>query len=82
VERVARFLRTARWDLPDLVRKCPVPVQLLAATAGSTLSDPDRAAVMGRLPADHVAVIESGHTIHRERPGLWLYYVLRFAEAT
>ena len=79
VERVVRFLRTARWDLQDLVEKCPVPVQLLAATSGSTLGEPDRSALMSRLPADHVAVIDSGHTIHRERPGLWLHYVMRFA---
>ena len=35
---------------------------------------------MDRLPADQVAVIASGHTIHRERPGLWLHHVLRFAD--
>ena len=79
LSRVVPFLRTARWDLQDLVEKCLVPVQLLAATQGSTLSEPDRSALMSRLPADHVVVIDSGHTIHRERPGLWLHYVLRFA---
>ena len=78
VERVARFLRSARWDLQALVQKCPVPVQLLAATQGSTLGEPDRSALMSRLPADQVAVIDSGHTIHRERPGLWLHHALRF----
>ena len=80
VVRVARLLRTNRWDLEALVHECPVPVQLLAATDDSALTDPDRSDLMGRLPADHVAVIESGHTIHRERPGLWLHHVLRFAE--
>jgi lincosamide nucleotidyltransferase A/C/D/E len=34
-----------------------------------------------QLPAEHIAVIESGHAIHRERPALWLHYVLRFAQA-
>ena len=82
VERVARFLRTERWDLQALVQGCPVPVQLLAATQGTTLDDPDRSVLMDRLPAEHVAVIESGHTIHRERPGLWLHHVLRFADTT
>jgi len=79
VARVAELLRTDRWDLPALVADCPVPVQLLVATENSALGDPDRSVLMDRLPTDHVAVIESGHTIHRERPGLWLHHVLRFA---
>ncbi len=81
VERVVRFLRSAWWDVEDLVERCPVPVSLLAATQGSTLVEPARSALMNRLPAEHVALIDSGHTIHRERPGLWLHHVLRFAEA-
>ena len=80
VDRVTRLLRTNRWDLQALVAACPVPVQLLAATEDSALTDPDRAVLMDRLPADQVAVITSGHTIHRERPGLWLHHVLRFAD--
>ena len=79
VDRVARLLRTDRWDLQALVAECPVPVQLLAATEDSALTDPDRSVLMDRLPADQVAVIASGHTIHRERPGLWLHHVLRAA---
>jgi hypothetical protein len=43
------------------------------------LTDPDRSVLMDRLPADQVAIITSGHTIHRERPGLWLHHVLRIA---
>jgi pimeloyl-ACP methyl ester carboxylesterase len=82
VARVARLLRTNRWDLQALVQNCPVPVQLLAATDDSALTDPDRSVLMNRLPADHIAVLESGHTIHRERPALWLHHVLRFAEST
>jgi esterase len=82
VVRVARLLRTDRWDLQALVQNCPVPVQLLAATNDSALTDPDRSVLMNRLPADHIAVLESGHTIHRERPALWLHHVLRFAEST
>jgi pimeloyl-ACP methyl ester carboxylesterase len=81
VERVVRFLRSTRWDVEDLVARCPVPVSLLAATQGSTLGEPARSTVISRLPAEHVAVIDSGHTIHRERPGLWLHHVLRFADA-
>jgi pimeloyl-ACP methyl ester carboxylesterase len=82
VVRVARLLRTNRWNLQALVRECPVPVQLLAATEDSALTNPDRSVLMDRLPADHIVVLESGHTIHRERPALWLHHVLRFAETT
>jgi hypothetical protein len=35
---------------------------------------------MGWIPADQIAVVDSGHVIHRERPALWLHHVLRFAE--
>ena len=82
VVRVTGLLRSNRWNLQGLVNECPVPVQLLAATKDSALTNPDRSVVMDRLPADHVAVIDSGHTIHRERPALWLHHVLRFAETT
>jgi pimeloyl-ACP methyl ester carboxylesterase len=82
VVRVTRLLRTDRWNLQALVQNCPVRVQLLAATNDSALTDPDRSVLMNRLPADHIAVLESGHTIHRERPALWLHHVLRFAEST
>ena len=81
LERVVRFLRSTWWDVEELVERCPVPVSLLAATQGSTLVEPARSALMSRLPAEHVAVIDSGHTIHRERPALWLHHFLRFAEA-
>ena len=80
--RVAHLLRTNRWNLQGLVSDCPVPVQLLAATMDSALTNPDRSVLIDRLPAEHVAVIDSGHTIHRERPALWLHHVLRFAETT
>ena len=82
VARVGRLLRTNRWDLQALVDQCPVPVQLLVATENSALTDPDRSVLMDRLPADQVTVVDSGHTIHRERPGLWLHHVLRFAATT
>ena len=80
--RVAGLLRTDSWNLQALVQDCPVPVLLLAATEDSALTDPDRSVLMDRLPADHIAVLESGHTIHRERPALWLHHLLRFAEST
>lgn len=79
VQRVTELLRTDRWDLQALVGECPVPVLLLAATHDSALTDPDRSALVARLPAEHVAVIDSGHDLHRERPALWLHHVLSFA---
>jgi pimeloyl-ACP methyl ester carboxylesterase len=82
VVRVARLLRTNRWNLQALVQECPVPVQLLAATRDSALIDPDRSVLMDRIPADQITVVDSGHVIHRERPALWLHHVLRFAETT
>jgi pimeloyl-ACP methyl ester carboxylesterase len=82
LDRVTQLLRTDRWDLQTLVAACPVPVQLLAATQDSALGNPDRPVLIDLLPDDHVAVIEGGHTIHRERPALWLHHVLRFADAT
>jgi pimeloyl-ACP methyl ester carboxylesterase len=82
VDRVARLLRTERWDLQALVDECPVPVHLLAATQDSALTEPDRSAVMGLLAAGQTAVIEGGHSIHRERPALWLHQVLRSAGPT
>ena len=51
VVRVARLLRSSRWDLQALINECPVPVQLLAATTDSALIDPDRSLLMDRLPA-------------------------------
>jgi pimeloyl-ACP methyl ester carboxylesterase len=70
------------WDLPELVRDCPVPVHLLAATdPGSALTRPDPDALIDLLPGDRVSEIVSGHAIHRDRPALWLNAVLRFAAA-
>ncbi len=80
--RVTRLLRTGQWNLQALVAGCPVPVHLLAATTDSALIDPDRAALMSRLPTDRIAVVDSGHTIHRDRPAIWLHHVLRFAGTT
>lgn len=80
VAGVTGFLRRSRWYLSGLIRQCPVPVHLLAATEpGTALLDPDRTAVISALPAERLEVIASGHAIHRDRPGLWLTAVLRFA---
>lgn len=80
VERVTQLLRASRWDLPSLVRGCPIPVHLLAATTDSALTEPDRSAVLEALPADRIAILASGHSIHRDRPALWLRHVLAFAD--
>jgi pimeloyl-ACP methyl ester carboxylesterase len=77
--RVSQLLRAAEWDLPSLVAQCPMPLHLLAATRDSALVDPDRAEVMSLLSDGRTSVIDSGHDIHRERPGMWLQEVLRFA---
>ena len=79
--RVTGLLRTEHWDLQSLIGHCPVPLHLLAATRESTLLEPDRTAVMNLLPKEQITIVDSGHTIHRERPGLWLQAVLRFASS-
>ena len=60
---VARLLRTNRSNLQALVQDYPVPVQLLAATDDSALTTRSVGPDEG-LPADHIAILESGHTIH------------------
>jgi pimeloyl-ACP methyl ester carboxylesterase len=69
-----------RWDLCALVADCPVPVQLLAATPpDSALADPDRAELFDVLEG-RVLVVSSGHSVHRDRPALWLHAVLAALE--
>ena len=64
VQAALDLLGGARLDTAALIRDCPVPVGMLAATpGGSALTDPDRAAVLEHLgPA--ALVVESGHGIH------------------
>lgn len=79
VEHVAGLLRdNDPWDLSALVAECPVPLHLLAATNDTALVEPDRTELMNLLPRTRVSVIESGHSIHRDRPALWLHEVLQF----
>lgn len=74
------FLRTQPWDLPALVAESPVPVQLIAATEPDTaLNGADRERLLTLIPPHRVRIIDSGHTVHRDRPGLWLISVLNFA---
>lgn len=77
---VAAMLRCDPWDLPALVRHCPLPIELLVAdSSGSALTGAVRAELVAAVPPERVALVRSGHGIHRERPALWLHAVLGFA---
>jgi pimeloyl-ACP methyl ester carboxylesterase len=72
-----RFSTTQYWNLPALIAECPAPVHLIAATEPDTmLTGVDRERVMGLVPPDRVRVVESAHSIHRDRPALWLISVV------
>lgn len=65
------------WDLPAMIAAAPVPVSVLAATPlESALTDPDRTAVLAATPH---RIVESGHGIHRDRPGVWVATVAELA---
>lgn len=82
VDRIAAFLRGNRWDLPALVAECPRPVTLLAATGpGTALAESGRTAIIDALPASRLHLTTSGHSIHRDRPALWLNAVLEAARS-
>lgn len=77
LEPVTAFLRGPRWDLVALVRDCPVPVHLLAAEGpGSVLGEPARGALFTAL-GPRARAVESGHSVYRDRPGMWLVAVLQ-----
>jgi lipase len=74
VERVADPLIAADWDLVAMVAAVSCPVTLIAATpAGSALGGPERAGLLAA--ADRAVVVESGHGVHRDRPGVWVAIV-------
>lgn len=82
VDGLGALLRRSHWDLPRLVEDCPVPVQLIAADGPATaLRDPDRADVAAAVGAHRVVSVRSGHSVHRDRPALWLTAVLDFADS-
>lgn len=77
IDYVTAMLRSNRWDLPALVRASPVPVHLLAATPpGSVLFEPDRTQVFEAVSS--VTEVNSTHSVHRDRPALWLHDLVRF----
>jgi pimeloyl-ACP methyl ester carboxylesterase len=71
------FVAAQHWDLPAMVGAATVPVAVLAATPpGSALTAPDRSAV---LAATRHLVVDSGHGVHRDRPGVWVATVAEAA---
>ena len=71
VDHVADPLLSAAWDLPAMLAAVSCSVTLLAATPSrSALGGPEREALLAA--ADRAIVIESGHGIHRDRPGVWV----------
>ena len=78
---VGAFLRANHWNLPELVAASPVPVHLITAASEreSALLEPDRGTLLSTLPPERVSQIAGGHSLHRDRPALWLNAVLDFA---
>jgi pimeloyl-ACP methyl ester carboxylesterase len=71
-------LQRAPWDLGAMARRVRSPFTLLAATSdGSMLGGPERAALVGL--ADRVVEVDSGHDVHRDRPGVWVAVVTEAA---
>jgi pimeloyl-ACP methyl ester carboxylesterase len=80
VEAALELMEGAFWDIAALIRESPAPVALLAATpGGSALTEPDRASVLEHL-GSAALVVESGHGVHRDRPGVWTAAVLRMLD--
>lgn len=80
VSAIEHFLTTQRWDLPALVEQCPKPMQLIAAREPDTaLQGADRDKILAMLPPSQVRILDSTHSIHRDRAALWLITVDRFA---
>lgn len=78
VGHVAEPLLAADWDLVAMVAAVSCPVTLLAATpSGSALNGPERGALLASV--DRAVVVESGHGIHRDRPGVWVAVVAEVA---
>jgi pimeloyl-ACP methyl ester carboxylesterase len=83
IDQVGCFLRANHWNLPELVAASPVPVHLMTAASerDSALLEPDRGTLLSTLPSERVSRIVGGHSLHRDRPALWLNAVLTFADS-
>ncbi len=69
------------WALAGLVAACPVPVAMVAAVGDySALSDPDRGAVRGLLPAERVTELPGSHHVHLDEPTRWVDAVDTFGQ--
>jgi pimeloyl-ACP methyl ester carboxylesterase len=74
---VATWLRRQDWDLPALVVDCPLPVSLIVAVGAETaLVEPGRSQVLAGLEPARVVEIAGGHSLHRDRPALFLRALL------
>jgi pimeloyl-ACP methyl ester carboxylesterase len=83
IDQVGCFLRANHWNLPELVAASPVPVHLMTAASEreSALLEPDRGTLLSTLPSERISRIVGGHSLHRDRPALWLNAVLTFADS-
>jgi pimeloyl-ACP methyl ester carboxylesterase len=64
----------AAWDLAAMAAAVSCPITLIAATPpDSALGGPERDALI--TAAEHAVVVESGHGVHRDRPGVWVSVV-------
>ena len=76
-DAVAAWLRHQHWELPALVRDCPVPLSLVVAVGPpSATVEPGRSQVLARLEPERVVEIRGGHGLHRDRPALFLVALL------
>ena len=82
LDAVTRWLRAEEWDLA--VRACPVPLHLLLeagngsrpAPTPSATTQPARGEILRSLGPEHVTEVVSSHSVHRDRPGIWIATVL------
>jgi pimeloyl-ACP methyl ester carboxylesterase len=81
VEAAAEPLELADWDVAAMAAAVPGPITVLAASpSGSALGEPERSALLAT--ATSALVVESGHGIHRDRPGVWVAAVAAAAGGT
>lgn len=74
--------RALTWDLPALVRTCPVPVGLLASTGRySALAEPQRSVLIELLPPDRVTQVDGSHHLHLDDPPRWAEVVHTFGRS-